>query len=192
MADLSNIPEDMRAGLEELIKESPEYVAKFGNPLDANDPRNWSPSERKERGVSFEDRLTFLELDVEAQQTVLSKVSLWMIEQQRKEMLAEMKNDPEAFLRKMMGQAGSRGPNGDTGPAFAGSTVGIAPDEIVDTVDGPIRADQIPGYRNEPGWHPSPDWADANCTCPTHTQQREAAKGSQLNGDDNFPNGFYL
>ncbi len=48
----------------------------------------------------------------------------------------------------------------------------LPPDHLVPTVNGNIRAGEIPGYKNEPGWRPSIDWVEANCTCPTHTEKR--------------------
>ena len=47
---------------------------------------------------------------------------------------------------------------------------------MVETPQGLIRGDQIPGYKNDPDWRPSPDWMDANCMCPSHVAQREHAQ----------------
>lgn len=190
-----DLPKELREKLEELVAQvDPAFLAKFGNPLDPNDARHWKPSERKERGVSIEDRLAFLELDMESMQSSFARVMEWIMTQQEKEYqakIAELVSNPEKareFMEQLLGPA-ARGPEGDHGPAYAGSTRGIQPDELVDTVDGPIRADQIPGYRNDPDWKPSPDWADANCTCPAHVAAREAAGDP---GREERPPGMYL
>lgn len=192
-------PQEFRDALQRSLENNPEYVEKYGNPFDETDPRNWSPTERKERGLSLEDRLSLLELDVESQEVVLSKLTEFMVSEQAKQMKEELLRDPEAFIKKMINNGtlpqGEWGPGNDKdGARYAGSTEGIKPDQQVPTVDGPIRADQIPGYRNDPAWRPSPDWVDANCTCPTHVAQREAANQKPTDGTDDkdFPTGFYL
>lgn len=192
-----DLPEVAKKALQEMLEANPEYVEKFGNPFDETDPRNWSPSERRAKGLSSEARLELLELDVEGQSFVLNRLTHFMVEQQTKQMKEEMLSDPEGFLRKML--KGGVPPQGEWGPGnnkdgerYAGSTEGVKPDQLVPTPDGMIRADQIPGYRNDPAWRPSPDWVDANCTCPTHVAQREAASHKQIGDDDGFPTGFYL
>lgn len=192
-----NLPDPTRQALEKMLESNPEYVAKYGNPFDETDPRNWSPSDRKAKGVSLEDRLALLELDVEGQTIVLNKLTEYMMAEQSRQLKEEMLKDPEGFLRKLLN--GGDLPRAEWGPGddkdgarYAGSTEGVKPDQLVPTPDGMIRADQIPGYRNDPAWRPSPDWVDANCTCPTHVAQREAASHKQISDDDGFPTGFYL
>lgn len=194
--------DDYRDLVSKMVNENPEYVEKYGNPLDDSDPRNWSPTRRREEGLSVEDRLKYLELNFEVVDEIVKRLSVWYLEQLKKEMLKEMQEDPAGFLTKMLdanglgpvnpNYKGDFGPNGDNGPAFAGSTKGIAPDTIVDSINGPIRADQIPGYKNEPDWRPSPDWIDANCTCPVHTAQRAANNDGEADGGFGDRTGFYL
>lgn len=178
---------DKKKAMEQFLKDAdPELIERYGNPLDENDPRHWQPSEREERGISLADRVRLLELDMDLQLMTSAKVLEWMVRQEQEKLLEQLKSDPEGAIRRLLGKEPTRsfGPEGSD-HAYAGSTKGIAPDTIVDTVDGPIRADQIPGYRNDPDWRPSPDWAEANCTCDAHVAAREANK-------NNGPTGFYL
>lgn len=198
--------EETRKLLEEAMKHAdPEMIAKFGNPLDANDPRSWTPSKRIEEGVSLEDQVKYLGLDLEAQTVLFSRImnDISRLQEQtfelmKSQLLEQMKNDPEGAVKKLMELAGlgHDTPTGSYGPLendpnspvrYAGSTEGIAPDQMVDTPQGMIRADQIPGYVNDPKWKPSPDWVDANCMCPEHVRQRE---GNQNPFDG--PTGMYL
>lgn len=207
---MGEMPEDLRRQLEKMVNGAdPELLKKYGNPLDEDDPRSWLPSTRKNRGVNPLDRLEMLELDME--KSILSfgelarevkRIADYVARQQAEEIAEQMKTDPKAAMEKLMSVLGIQpedgppipdgafGPNGENGPAYAGSTQGVPPDTIVETVDGPIRADQIPGYENSPDWRPSVDWLDANCTCPLHVAQREAAGGHDDNGER--PPGMYL
>lgn len=199
------LPEELREMIEARKQTNPELFEKYGDPTDENDPRFWLPSSREERGVSLEDRVRYLELDQETSMLAFAPVLQWVLRKQRDEMIAELQKDPVAFLRKalesgadpqeiltaMASTQGSHGPDGDHGPAYAGSTSGIAPDTMVDTVQGKIRADQIPGYRNDPSWQPSPDWIDANCTCERH-QALRAASNNGSGDDGDFSTGLYL
>jgi hypothetical protein len=178
-----------------LVEADPKLIEKFGNPLDENDPRHWLPTERGERGLSVNDRVRLLELDMELVQETLGNVIAWVAQKQKEEMLkqfeAELKEDPKKAIEKLLGGIPSaRGAAGDTGPAYAGSTKGLNPSDTVETPNGVIRADQIPGYRNDPNWTPSPDWADANCMCPVHVAQRKASENDPRFGDG--PTGMYL
>jgi hypothetical protein len=163
----------------------PEFLKKYGNPLNKNDPRHWLPSERGDRGVSLADRVKLLELDMDLMQITMGKVVHWVAEQQEKEILEELKRNPGKaleMLARATGQevpedlqkifAGFRGPT-DNGPLFAGSVKGAKPDELVITPQGTIRVDQIPGYRNDPEWLPSTDWVEMNCMCEGHISGRE-------------------
>ena len=205
--------------LEKLIKEvadrNPELVAKFGNPLDKDDPRNWTPTERAEKGLSTEEQLRLLGLDMESQQHGVSllvgrlfdlefqldKLQKWAAEKMADDFVRMVREDPDKaadYMKRMLelGESGNE-PRGEWGPLendpnasirYAGSSQGIAPDQMVETPDGIIRGDEIPGYVNDPNWRPSPDWMDANCMCPTHVAKRE-------NGKDDNPfggTGMYL
>lgn len=187
--------DENRKALEEAVANAdPALIEKYGNPLDPNDPRHWEPSERGARGVSINDRTRLLELDMELVQQSVARLVDHMMRQQAREFLAEMEANPEAAMKKLAAYTESiprsYGPNGEAGPAFAGSTKGLPPDAQVETPDGVIRADQIPGYRNDPDWRPSPDWAEANCMCATHVAAREAAKENPQFPDG--PTGMYL
>lgn len=210
---MSEQPANRDEFLKRLIDNAdPELLNKFGNPLDLEDPRMWLPSTREEKGVSQEDRLRFAELDVESMGlafgTLLRRVDemyTWMLKEAENRLIEQAKKDPEGTLRKLLSgdisipgtpvkRAGSWGPLDDsenTSVRYAGSAIGIKPDQMVDTPDGMIRADEIPGYKDDSEWTPSPDWIDANCMCPSHVARREEAKN---NGDDNPFNGtgFYL
>lgn len=190
----------------------PEMVARFGNPLDESDPRNWTPSKRAKEGLSVEQQFELLALDVEQLQMGLAKVIAMVMqvrqyinEQEKQKFVEQIKNDPEGAINKLMemlggGQGSNR--NGQWGPLedkpdasirYAGSSQGIAPDQMVETPQGLIRADEIPGYRNDPNWMPSPDWIEANCMCPSHVASRE--NNSNPFGIDPFKDngpGMYL
>jgi hypothetical protein len=198
--------EQTRKMLEEVLKKAdPAMVEKFGNPLDENDPRMWTPSKRIENGVSLEDQIKLLGLDVEAhavamanQMTTVATLRAMFMEFMTDYIADLMRTNPEKAVKLLMKMGGMEGPAGSWGPLdndpnspvrYAGSTVGIAPDQMIDTPDGMIRADQIPGYRNDPDWKPSPDWVDANCMCPTHQASR---KGHGNIDPFDPPNGMYL
>jgi hypothetical protein len=205
------IPEELKQLVAAKKESDPELFEKYGDPTDENDPRFWQPSDRAEKGVSPEDRLKFLELDVEAMALAFGPVLKWVIAKQVEEMKAKVKEDPIGFLQSMLetgadpaqvteilkevlASRGSYGPNGESGHAYAGSTQGIAPDTMVDSINGPIRADQIPGYRNDPNWRPSPDWVDANCTCENHKALRAQHNDGEADGGfgEQYGNGLYL
>jgi len=199
--------EEKRKLLEKLMRQAdPELLEKFGNPLNEDDPRNWSPSVRRERGLPDSELLRLLEVDMEAAMMTIAKLVSMVMEQRefmefqmKKELLEAAKRDPEKVVQALLGNVpqtkGSYGPfddDPDTAVRYAGSTDGgIAPDRMVDTPNGMIRADQIPGYRDDPNWRPSPDWVEANCTCDAHTRLREQANSNQK-PDNDFPTGFYL
>lgn len=192
------LPEELRKLVQQRMQEEPELFEKFGNPLDENDPRFWTPSEREERGVSLEDRVKFLELDVEAQMKVLGEIVMWKMSEEKRRMrerIAEAKNDPQKameLLREIMGDDNPENMIGEMSPdgtILAGSVQGASPDAEVSTPQGTIKVSDIPGYRNDPDWKPSPDWLDANCMCPVHQAQR--AQGMTPPTDDG-PTGFYL
>ena len=197
MPKFENMTPEQQEMLRDLVaKADPEMLEKYGNPLDENDRRMWTPKERAEKGVPLEEQILLLATDVEALSVTVGKLAQDLFDMRKAELLREIKANPEAAIEKLISAyAGDPdktfGPNGPSGPAYAGSLGDprISPDTIVDTIDGPIRADQVPGYRNEPGWVPSPDWAEANCACDAHKAKRAAAANG--NGDD-FPNGFYL
>jgi len=179
--DLS--PED-RARVQQAVDQAgPEFIAKYGNPLDENDPRHWSPTERAERGLSLADQVKLLGLDVEVLQISLGKVVQWVAykqQQEAEELVEEMKTNPKAALEKVMKMLGEVPPNltgalgdSDDGPLYAGSVKGQPGDAIVSTPQGMIRVDQIPGYKDDPDWQPSTDWVDMNCLCESHVAIRE-------------------
>jgi hypothetical protein len=200
--------EETRKAVEELLKNAdPALIEKYGNPLDENDPRTWSPSKRAEKGLSLEDQVKFLGLDLESMSMLAAKMYQelgvlreWVLEQQKKEFVALVKEDPEKAVEQLMSMLGGtdavKGAYGPLDPAdpnspvrYAGSTEGGAPTQMIDTPQGMISIKDIPGYVDDPNWRPSPDWVDANCMCPTHVQMREANNGTTP-GDD-FP-GLYL
>lgn len=203
--------EQLRKLIENAVANNPDMVEKFGNPLDQDDPRNWTPSERAEKGLSTEEQLRLLGLDVEAQAQAIAAATMrtldlvaqldllqhWAADQMAKEfraLVADGKIDEAmGMMKKLMGfggqppeaQPGQWGPLEDKEDAsirYAGSAKGIAPDQMVETPQGLIRGDQIPGYKNDPNWRPSPDWMDANCMCPSHVARRAQEQGNEDNG----------
>jgi hypothetical protein len=212
--------EQLRKLIENAVANNPDMVEKFGNPLDKEDPRNWTPTERAEKGLSTEEQLRLLGLDVEAQAQAIASVTMrtfdlvaqldllqhWAADQMAKEfkaLVADGKIDEAmGLMKKLMGgqapesQPGQWGPLEDKEDAsirYAGSARGIAPDQMVETPQGLIRGDQIPGYRNDPNWRPSPDWMDANCMCPAHVAKREHDNDNPFNSDGGFGGtGLYL
>lgn len=181
------IPDEQRKHLENLVaKADPEAIAKYGNPLDPNDPRHWMPTTRGERGISVSDRVRLLELDMEVNQIAMGRIMDHIARQQEEALLEELKTNPRAAVQKLadiLGEEippdikamldGSFGPDGKQGPLFAGSVKGAAADALVVTPQGTIRVDQIPGYRNDPEWTPSSDWVEMNCMCEGHISARE-------------------
>jgi hypothetical protein len=215
--------DELHRRVQEAVNRNPELVEKYGNPLDENDPRNWMPSKRVEQGLPIEDQLKYLGLDLELMtQTVANLVVgmsqlkndnevllKFMMDTMKNRFIEKMKTDPdgalvdlEKLLRGMPSNPnpGSWGPlenNPDASIRYAGSARGMSPDQMVETPNGIIRADEIPGYKNDPNWEPSPDWSEANCMCPGHVANREASKGVNPFGidpfkDDGPPNGMYL
>lgn len=207
--------EERRRLLEEAVSQAdPRLVEKFGNPLDENDPRNWPPSVRAEKGLSLEEQVRLMGLDVEAQSLafahlaeVVANIRSYVNEMRAEALVEELKRDPESAVKKMMAMLngttkehvteGAWGPNENSPDApvrYAGSTQGISPDQLVETPDGRIRADQIPGYRNDPNWQPSPDWVEANCMCDNHKRLRAQSNqfGIDPYRDDDPPRGMYL
>lgn len=186
--------------IEEALKHmDPEMIAKYGNPLDPTDPRHWQPTLRGERGVSLADRVRLLEIDMELQQLSVSKIANLVMHHEEAELRRSFKEDPQGTIDRVAkmfeDMPTARGANGESGPAYAGSTQGLRPTDLVETPQGVIRADQIPGYRDDPDWRPSPDWADANCMCPVHKATRAAAAKDnrfQLPGDDDGRGGMYI
>ncbi len=191
--------EELKKILESAVAANPDLVEKFGNPLDQDDPRNWTPTKRAEQGLPLEEQFRLLGLDMEAQRLgfasltgkllnldyQLDIIQKWVADQMAKEFAELVKNGEVdkamAMMQKLMG-AGEEAPPGQWGPLenspdasvrYAGSATGIAPDQMVETPQGIIRGDQIPGFKNDPNWRPSPDWMDANCMCPSHVAQRE-------------------
>lgn len=193
------LPQDVRDAIERSKRENPELIAKYGDPSDENDPRFWTPSERAERGVSLEDRVKYLELDQEMSMLTLGPVLQWVMQKKAEEMAEQMRRDPVAFLRnalesgadpKLILSAITEAQNGSS-HEDASSNHSLAPDTLVETVQGKIRADQIPGYRDDPDWQPSPDWIDANCVCERHQAMRAASEGKRPD-DGDYSTGLYL
>jgi hypothetical protein len=205
--------EETKKLMEQALEHAdPELIEKFGNPLDENDPRIWTPTKRIEQGVSLEDQVKYLGLDVEAQSIMLgdllkryASLQETVMELTKAHLLEKLKTDPEGAIQDVLRMSGLGGHDkGSYGPLendpnspvrYAGSTKGIQPDQMVDTPNGMIRADEIPGYQNDPNWKPSPDWVDANCMCPEHVRTREAqAKYDpfNINPDDDGRGGMYL
>lgn len=200
--DLNDLPEEQKEVIRRTMAENPELVERFGNPFDASDPRMWKPTAREDADISLDDRVHYMALDIEMLQDAVARLIVKNSELEtllRIQSLKQLaKDDPEAAAKELLKlldgaiPPAAYGPEGDDGPAYAGSTGhGITPDSVVETVNGPIRAEQIPGYKNDPEWRPSPDWAEANCTCPAHVAMREQA-GSPFSDGDEFPTGFYL
>lgn len=187
--------EKTKQELAELLKHAdPKLLEKYGNPLDENDPKMWPPSKRAAEGLSLEDQLKYLGLDMEAQSYVISdlmkkvfKLEGLINEMLKAQLIQRMKDDPEGAAKQLMSMMGMTTP--DTEP-----NTGLSPDALVATPNGQIRADQIPGYKNEPGWKPSPDWIDANCMCEKHQEERKAAETYDpfKIGPDDPPTGMYL
>ena len=188
--------------IEELAARNPELVEKYGNPLDKEDPRNWTPTERAEKGLSETEQLRLLGLDVESQakgfaalvqrmfdlEFQLDKAQRLLAELSAREFTALVKEgkieEAMALMKKVMGSGEDPSFSSEVAPSNDGQI------PMVQTVNGPIRLDQVPGYRDDPEWRPSPDWLDANCTCEVHTKKREEAKGQNPFGD--FGTGMYL
>jgi hypothetical protein len=181
------LSEEQRKQAEALIANTdPEFIKKYGNPLDENDPRHWQPTTRGERGISVSDRVRLLELDMEIVQTSLGNLIRWVASEEERQVLEQLKTDPRAAverLSKMIGEPipddikkmldGRSGPNGENGPLFAGSVAGAPGDALVVTPQGTIHVNQIPGYKNDPDWRPSTDWVEMNCMCEQHVNARE-------------------
>jgi hypothetical protein len=193
----SDMPDDVKKLIQDAIDANPELVEQYGNPLDDKDPSFWKPSRRREEGMSVEDRLLYLEKDVEASTRVLGELVFWKMDEEKRrlrERIAEAKTDPQkamALLNEILGDdLASQLPaaiTDDNGNTLAGSVVGRKGSETIETPQGFIKISDIPGYRDDPEWRPSPDWVDANCMCPRHQQQRQA------NGfNEDPPNGMYL
>lgn len=182
--------EARRKLIEEALKHAdPEVVAKFGNPLNEDDPRMWTPTQRQEAGMSDAERLRLLELDYEAQALVIANIMQMLMQTReaveyfmKKELLEAVQRDPErvtkALLEGLSSNKGSYGPldndSEDTPIRYAGSAKGAHADTLIETPDGLIRMAEIPGYVNDPNWTPSPDWMDANCMCDAHRAKRDA------------------
>lgn len=198
--------DELKKQLEEAMKDfDPAMIEKFGNPLDENDPRMWTPTKRIQQGVSLEDQVRFLGLDMESQAIALARVlqenvvlKQQIFELTKAQLLEQMKTDPEGAVKRVLGLAGLDAPQGSYGPLdndpntpvrYAGSTRNGSPDQMVDTPQGMIRMDQIPGYVDDPNWRPSPDWVDANCMCPEHVKNREQNNDA---GPFDGPTGMYL
>jgi len=215
--------ERLKKLIEEAVERNPELTEKYGNPLDENDPRNWTPSQRAEKGVSLEKQVELLGLDMEAQTMAtgtlirkildlefqLDKLQQWAAQKMADEFLTLVKENPEKaaeYLKSMLANGapppspdgtsrGQWGPLEDDPNAsirYAGSSRGIAPDQLVETPEGLIRGDQIPGYVNDPNWRPSPDWMQANCMCPAHVAEREREKDRNPFDDGDSGTGMYL
>jgi hypothetical protein len=189
-------------------------IAKYGDPLDESDPRNWMPSKRAESGMSLEDQVKYLNLDVERNSlgfakmlgmfmqmhNELNKLQDWAAEQVANNLMDLMKTDPARAAKELSKYLGVESPKGSYGPLeddpnanvkYAGSAKGIRPDQMVETPQGWILGKDIPGYRDDPEWMPSPDWMEANCMCPLHKAQRVATENTRP--DDGFDGtGFYL
>lgn len=202
--------EQLEAKLTEMLKDAdPEVIAKYGNPLDKEDPRNWLPSKRAEEGLSTEEQLRLLGLDYETLREItigaykelaainiqLEKLSQWAAHQMQKEFTEEVKTNPEAAAKKLVNMMAGRSPYDDGQGNDHDEHPHERPkaDQLVQTPDGVIRFDQIPGYKDDPSWRPSPDWIDANCMCAKHQEQRKNAYGIDPFRDDNPPGtGMYL
>lgn len=205
-----NDPVQREAAEKAIASAGPEFLKKYGNPLDKNDPRHWAPSTRGERGISLSDRVRLLELDMELQNMQTVKIIEWIAGQQEKELIEELRTNPQAAVEKlaaMLGEevpediknalSGYKGPGGNDGPLYAGSVKGAASDALVVTPQGTIRVDQIPGYRADPEWVPSADWVDMNCLCESHVAARENNAIDDrfiglTNPDDDGRGGMYL
>jgi len=218
---IDDLPEEIKKQIRDAMEKDPTLADRYGNPFDKNDPRFWKPTDRTD--LSLEDQVKYLANDVEAISRTLSmtmekvaELNTVVADMEGRELqrrIQEVKDDPakavalmEEIVEKIKGGLDKQhtdkfyGPEGENGPAYAGSTQGIPPDAQVSTPNGYIRADQIPGYRNDPEWRPSPDWVEANCTCPAHVRDREAAAESNPfgidpfkdDGDDGHHTGMYL
>ena len=189
--------EQMKRLMEEAVRNAdPKMVAKYGNPLDEDDPRTWTPSRRAEAGISLEDQVKFMGLDLEAQAMVIAKLVFelqnlqdWVAEKTKAEFLELLRTNPEAAGKQLAAMLDNN--SYQTPEPYAGSVDVTQPDTTISTVNGPIRVRDIPGYRDDPEWKPSPDWIDANCTCPAHVAKREEANRTKP-GSGDFPTGFYL
>lgn len=177
--------DDLRKAMEQDVYNSEEFkklTEKFGDPKDKNNPLTWIPSQRKEKGLSIEERLSYLELDVELVQSTLDSVLVTVNKLRLDGLLDKLRvKGPEgaALADLLEGLRPGEAPSATTD----NHSEKIASDTIVKTVDGDIRVDQIPGYRDDGSWQPSPDWIDANCPCQAHEEKRRNSNG---------PTGFYL
>lgn len=201
--DPKDLPEDLRKKLEEVVNKAaaqrmqernPEFVAKYGDITDPENPFTWKPSTRKDKGLSLGDRLKYAELDIEITMEGLAKHISQTYDQigdlqnvVGSLALVLMRSGQFPELDELLSSLTANTNQREGADPFNGGP--IPPDHILQTVDGPIRADQVPGYKEVPGWVPSPDWLDANCACPVHTAKRDADRNKRP-GDD-LP-GLYL
>jgi hypothetical protein len=184
--------------IRQLQEQHPEFFDKYGDPTDESDPRNWEPSSRGERGLSLNDRVKLLELDMDLIKSTVQKVMPWVIRKQEEEMLEEFKRDPQKFLANFAKQMGTEVPPEvmeaakQLQPVATDNRGAILPDAMLPTVNGPVRADSVPGYRFEPDWAPSEEWSDENCACPVHQEMREKGQASKTTSNNADLPGLYL
>lgn len=185
--------DDLEQFLEKKLKENPE-VAKRIAQIDPRDPKYMPPSLRKSKGLSVEDRLSYLEKDVENVTTVLAEVMVWIERQKEREMqqrLVEASTDPEKAL-ELVKEVYAKAQEAKQEAKFAGDLVpGRAPKgAMIETPQGMISIEEIPGYDpDNPNWMPSHEWIEENCMCPSHAAQREAKKTGSSSQERT---GFYL
>jgi hypothetical protein len=112
---MQKMDERLKKLVEGVVERNPELVAKFGNPLDESDPRNWPPSKRAEEGLSLEEQLRLLGLDYEGQalavaqlversvsfEMQLDKLQKWAAEKMADDFIALAKSDPDKATEKL-------------------------------------------------------------------------------------------
>jgi len=138
----------------------------------------------------------------------LDKLQNWAAQKMAEDFTRKVKEDPEGAVKDLQNLLGgfdlgkesvtsSYGPmdnSPDAGIKYAGSVQEYEtrkPDNLIETPNGWIKVEDIPGYRDDPNWTPSPDWVDANCMCPAHKARRAAAEGKHP-GDGDYGTGLYL
>lgn len=196
--------------VERLKQEDPKAAERFGDPTDENNPRNWAPSDRIERGMSLEDQVKHLSMDVEvqvmAQATLIRKVTdlteqldilqKWAAQKMADDLIEKVKADPQnavKYMQEAMGVLGMQPTQKDVDELSsaidrvpATTALAIDPDSEVQLVNGgTIKVREIPGYSSDPSWRPSDEWLDANCACAVHQEKRKQESTS-------YPTGMYL
>lgn len=170
---------------EEWEQAKEEAERRYGDVTDPSNPLLTPPTEREALGLTAEERVTYLEKEAELMRTGMARL-LDIVSELRAELkimdLRQRNPEAAALLDQLMdARAANRIPSNLTPQVVDANKEPVPPGAMLPTVNGMVRADSIPGYRNEPGWAPSEEWADENCGCPIHVEKRKN-KGTGSDG----------